>query len=65
LSFLLKRDGLKKIQDDLSKRIAELRESNRPRDDDGDRTSRIQAVERELNTVLGDYNVCRFFSSFY
>jgi hypothetical protein len=60
--FLLKKDSLRKLTEDLNKRISELRDTTRIRDDDGDRTSRVREMEKELNSVLDENNVCRFFS---
>ncbi|CAF0890699.1 unnamed protein product, partial [Adineta ricciae] len=50
------KDALKKLSEDLSKRISELRDTNRIREDDGERTSRVRAMEKELNNVLDENN---------
>ena len=41
----------------MNKRIADLRTTGRGKEDDGDRTSRVRTLERELNNVLDENNV--------
>ncbi|CAF4409441.1 unnamed protein product, partial [Adineta steineri] len=47
-------DALNKLSEDLRKRVSELRDTNRIREDDGERTSRVRAMEKELNSVLDE-----------
>jgi hypothetical protein len=58
------KDALKKLSEDLSRRITEIRGTNQIRDDDGERTSRVRAMEKELNSVLDENNVCLYSFSF-
>lgn len=57
-ALLLQRESLKKLSDDLTRRIAELRDNTARAPTDGtERTSRVRALERELNKVLDENNV--------
>jgi hypothetical protein len=48
---------LKKLSEDLSKRVGELKNTSRLKDDDTDRTSRVRIIEKELNDVLNENSV--------
>ena len=42
-----------------------MRDSARNRDDDGERSSRVRNLERELNSVLDENNVWQFCLLFH
>ncbi|CAF4085747.1 unnamed protein product, partial [Rotaria magnacalcarata] len=46
------KENLKKVNEDLQKRMGELRDPSRMKSDDGERTSRVRALEKELDEAL-------------
>lgn len=62
--FCNQKDELLRKTDDLTARLENTRPVNRTKDDDVDRTSRVRAMEKELNSVLDENNVRLFNLSF-
>ncbi|CAF4826137.1 unnamed protein product [Rotaria socialis] len=46
------KENLKKVNEDLQKRMGELRDPSRMKPDDGERTSRVRVLEKELDGAL-------------
>ena len=56
------RDSYKKMSEDLQQKLADSHQTSRTAGGDGaERTSRVRALERELNKVLDENNVSRRF----